>query len=351
MTKMLQKVKDKFNKIYYTIGAVFIKRSNRNHNIILVGTPNTPNLGDHLITEAEYKFLHDKFCDYGIVEIPGDYIRYASRIVKSKVCDNDLIIITGGGFMGNLWMSEENMVRYCLKLFINNKIIFFPQTVYFENDSNGKKEFLKSLDSYKKHSNIWMIARERYTYNFLKEKMPGVFKQLILVPDIALYLNKELPQKERKDILICLREDVESTINNNVKNTIIKIGEDSGYKLKFTDTVIKKNVNTFKREKFINNKLDEFKSSKLVITDRLHGMIMAAITCTPCIVFNNKTSKVKGVYEWIKDLQYIRCVENPIELENNMKRYLNSNQHFKYDTNLNKYYDIIQNTIVNIINE
>ncbi|MNE93367.1 putative pyruvyl transferase EpsI [compost metagenome] len=43
-----------------------------------------------------------------------------------------------------------------------------------------------------------------------------------------------------------------------------------------------------------------------MITDRLHGMIFAAITSTPCIALGNYNYKVVGSYEWIKHLGYIK---------------------------------------------
>ena len=53
------------------------------------------------------------------------------------------------------------------------------------------------------------------------------------------------------------------------------------------------------------NIFDIFARSEIVITDRLHGMIFAAITGTKCIVLNSKSPKIKGCFEWIKDLKYI----------------------------------------------
>ena len=56
-------------------------------------------------------------------------------------------------------------------------------------------------------------------------------------------------------------------------------------------------------------KLDEFRKSKLVVTDRLHGMLFAAITGTPCIALGNSSGKVKGVYDWLTHLDYIQYVD------------------------------------------
>ena len=53
----------------------------------------------------------------------------------------------------------------------------------------------------------------------------------------------------------------------------------------------------------------------MVITDRLHGMIFCAITETNCIVLDSKSPKLRGCYEWISHLGYIRFVSNTDELE------------------------------------
>ena len=53
----------------------------------------------------------------------------------------------------------------------------------------------------------------------------------------------------------------------------------------------------------------KFYNSKVVITDRLHGMIFCAITKTPCIVTRSLDHKVIESYKWIKNLNYIRLVE------------------------------------------
>ena len=65
-----------------------------------------------------------------------------------------------------------------------------------------------------------------------------------------------------------------------------------------------------KREEELKRKFNEFKSAKLIVTDRLHGMVFAAITGTNCIVINSKSPKMKGCYDWIKDLDYIAFIDD-----------------------------------------
>ena len=73
-----------------------------------------------------------------------------------------------------------------------------------------------------------------------------------------------------------------------------------------TDTLAKTPILASDRMIALTRKYDELKHAALVITDRLHGMILCAITGTPCIVLESKSPKVRGCYSWIKHLEYIR---------------------------------------------
>lgn len=60
----------------------------------------------------------------------------------------------------------------------------------------------------------------------------------------------------------------------------------------------------------LDNIWNNFKSSKVVITDRLHGMIFCAITKTPCVVLPNSNHKISGTYyNWLSELEFIQFVE------------------------------------------
>lgn len=77
-----------------------------------------------------------------------------------------------------------------------------------------------------------------------------------------------------------------------------------------TDTIVPGGVTVDGREDALNAKLSEFSSVKLVITDRLHGILFCAITGTQCIVINSRSPKVRGCYEWIEHLDYICLVDD-----------------------------------------
>lgn len=95
------------------------------------------------------------------------------------------------------------------------------------------------------------------------------------------------------------------------------------------------------RKEIVEQQLSRFASAKLIITDRLHGMVFAALVGTPCIVFNNYNHKVCGTYDWIKALPYIRLAENYRSAIEYVSELINMNdQTFDYSL-LSEYYDQI----------
>ena len=84
------------------------------------------------------------------------------------------------------------------------------------------------------------------------------------------------------------------------------------------------------RQREVTKKLKEFSEAKLIVTDRLHGMIFAALTNTPCIALSNSNGKVQAVYEWIKENEYIIFADD-IEQIPNILQNLDLNKNYTYD--------------------
>lgn len=339
--------------LYNKYKAKTLKRPNGKSNFVIIGTPDTANLGDHLITEAEFEFLKKYFPKTNIMEVTGDYIRCAGEYLTNKINKEDILIITGGGFIGSLWMSEEEMIRKTIKMYPQNKIVIFPQTVFFEETEEGQRQFRKTYDIYENHPNLYICAREKKSYVFFEENMKNTYKQCLLLPDIATFYHyNKKKNKKKNNVLWCMRKDKEMIISEEEKKEILNYLLYKKQNIIKTDTVIKKQVKSIKRKKELEKKLNQFSEAKLVVTDRLHGMIMAAITGTPCIAFNNKTDKVIGVYKWIENLDYIVCVNDSKDIRKYIDKFINNNEEYIYDNSyLNKYYDKLAKLLENLLNE
>jgi pyruvyl transferase EpsI len=288
-----------------------IDRNPHKRNIFIFDIPEHGNLGDHAIAVAEKKFIEDFTQNTLVHEIPQEISMVSVKLLKPLI-KNSIILITGGGNMGTLWFHHEVLYRKIVKAYPNNRVIIFPETIYYENSDWGTIEFNKSKNIYNAHNDLHICARENKSYQIMKEAYKNV--NVIEVPDIVAYLKCDNKNQKRKGVLLCLREDKESIINYDIRKKIFELAESNFDTVNLTNTVINEDVAIKDRHMKLNKKLDEFRESELVVTDRLHGMIFATITSTPCIALNNKSGKVKGVYEWIKYNNYVCVIDDVSKL-------------------------------------
>lgn len=286
---------------------VKLKKTKDIPRIILIGSPVHGNLGDHAIAIAENLVFKDKFPNREVIEIlMPEYINN-SRKIKRYINKNDVIFIGGGGWLGTLWQHNEETVRGVVKKYPENKIVILPQTVYFEATNEGRVELEKSRRIYSNHKHLLFCLREKSSYNYVLEQ--GFIQKptnVLLLPDMALYLQYDFEESERDGILLCFRADRERASSLIRRRTVKEYLWEKGEKVSYITTVYLDSISKDRRQDDLADKLKEYSKSKLVITDRLHSMLFAAITGTPCIAFDNLTGKVKGVYEWIKDLGYLK---------------------------------------------
>lgn len=279
-------------------------REKEEGRFFLVNTPDHGNLGDHALAIAAKQFLNDYFGDKELIEISGKQWNFNKKSILQKVKAKDVVFVAGGGYMGDLWVNEDSRVKEIIESFPHNKIIFLPQTFYYSASvlQGGVKG---ESNWYSAHKNILFIHRDLFSYkNFLGSivKDESVNK---LYPDLTLYLSYNLERTKRDGILLCFRADKECQMHTEQRSRIEKIIVNSHEHYRFIDTVTKEKVTRENRDSLINKLLNEIAHSRLVITDRLHGMIFAVITGTPCIAINNVSKKVEGVYKWIEKLSYV----------------------------------------------
>ena len=304
---------------------LFFRFTNRKAcRCIFIATPTHRNLGDHAIVYAQYRFLKDLIGNIVFFEFSRAEYEKNAGVLGYIIDKNDLIVIDGGGNIGTLWIEEENKMRDIMTRFSRNRIIMFPQTAYFEESEYGHEEFRKTVDIYNNHNNLLIMARDKKTYELLSKSLNRV--QVIFIPDIVLYISDAEDvsgSKKREGILLCLREDSEGVYRENDKEKLQEYLKENNYSFHYTSTMAERSVFSNERETFLRRKWADFSACKLIITDRLHGMIFAAITGTPCLALDNISGKVNGGYEWIKELKYIHFCNSQDELIGKIGEYYN----------------------------
>lgn len=272
---------------------------------ILLNTPLHGNIGDHAIAVAEKELLSSM----GIRVLDFPWAKRHYNVLAKLTPKDKTILIHGGGYIGDLWLNEEKKLEKILQAFTHHRVIIMPQTVHFDLETVEGREFFEGVKQiFSAHPSLTVFLRERISYEFMKKYMPEVHVEL--VPDIVMMLQQPDVKLSRSGVLVCLRNDIEKTMTDENKRVMLALLHNKYDIITQSDMVESRSIGPEEREYRVQLKLREVAASELVITDRLHGMIFAAVTETPCIVVNSRSHKIKGCYEWLINMGYIRFLDD-----------------------------------------
>ena len=253
------------------------------------------NIGDLAIAQAVVEYSRDYWKDREIIQLYENNIIDNIKAVKRVIKSEDVIVLTGGGNMGVMYQSFEATRRLVIRAFPNNKIVIFPITYYYDDSQYAIKEEKKAIRLYSSHNDLTIMCRDEASYQLVRDKYRK--NNVLFTPDIVFYLKKKIkmPNYKREGLLMCLRNDIEKVLDYeiNYKKGLVKYTDTT-----FATTPI---YSENKRLSIINEKLEEFGKSEVVVTDRLHGFIFACITDTKCLVLPSGNNKTYGAYLWQKN--------------------------------------------------
>lgn len=312
----------------------------------LVGTPVHENVGDSAIVVASLKFLRE-CCPKAnrVKEMTHSEYRKYNHLIHHPFGVGSHVFGQGGGNMGNLWFGEEIFRRNYLTSVMAYHPLILPQTIFYTDSEQGRQEQERSIPTYN-HPEITIVAREQTSFDWMRKLYPQA--NVLLTPDIVLSTTAKdygVKPQTRSGILWVMRSDKEKCMTPDFENALLKCAKSHQKPIYITDMYTEQAVTKQNRLKIVQKKMLEFAASELVITDRLHGMIFAAITETPCIVFSNNHHKVRGTYEWLRHLPYICLAESIEDAEQCISKLLKmKNCHFD-NTPLLPYFDTLKQEI------
>ena len=277
-------------------------------HVWLLGGIDHGNLGDHQIVASMKEFLFDLMPEMVFHEIPLAQYFDRKKYLIDAILPDDVLLFCGGGNLGTLWPRSELLRRDAFRTWPENPKIVFPQSVFFADDEAGQAELEESRKIYSSDKNAILALRDEVSYTFAKKQFSC---NMFLTPDMVLYSKYQKPEDvKREGCLFLMRQDKERALTDEAFSQIKRIVQERFSDLIIGDTVMETLVNQWDREQALEEMFAKIASSKMVITDRLHGMVFSAITGTPCIVLPNNHHKVEGVMKWVEDLPYIRFIHS-----------------------------------------
>ena len=271
-------------------------------NAVIMMSSDYGNIGDLAIRYAQERYLEANLPGYAVRSVPLRATYQTLRHLRGKLTHSDLIMITGGGNMGDMYPRAQFGRMFIARYLKDQRIVSFPQSIIYSSAEARGKSGRREARALSGHADFVLCAREERSH----EEMRSMFSNRVLyAPDIVLSLVDEvrsLPLVERSGALLMLRGDAEKNMTDRDARSIeLRLRARYASVMSRDNTVADEAIVAGAEADPFFAMLDDFRASKVVVTDRLHGMIFAVITGTPCVVLPNTNHKIRGTYDaWIK---------------------------------------------------
>lgn len=145
----------------------------------LLNHPSHGNLGDHLIWIAQLHALEQQLgIPVGYAATPD---RYCPRALQRGIGDQ-LIVLSGGGQLGDAWPHLEAFMERVVSSHRRNPLVIFPQSIHFRDPDRLQR----AAAVLRSHPDLTLLLRDRKSFDLAQRHFSGV--RLLLTPDMAFSL-------------------------------------------------------------------------------------------------------------------------------------------------------------------
>lgn len=285
--------------VLFTCLRISARSGNR---IIFFGVPTYGNVGDIAIARATMQLFRDYNKRFIWV---NDYISVpVAKMVKSIIRKTDVVLYQGGGNFGDMYPiidAERRSVFLTLKD-TGAKMIQLPTSVNFR----CKGDFAELAHDY---YGVRIFVREPISLVNAKDILTS--SKISMIPDMVFWtiathaINMHSKNTHINTVAVALRSDEEKS-NSPSYDYIIEqlIARGLPTDVRHFDTVVntqgKKLLTLKQKNKVLNSVLREIDSADLIITDRLHGMLLSLSRGKKVIALDNSTKKISGtIHGWL----------------------------------------------------
>lgn len=280
----------------------------RQHVFVLLAA-DYGNLGDLAITHAQTRFLEAQFPSAVVEAIPISRTLPAIKRLRRVIQDQDVVTIIGGGNTGDMYDDIQYLRELAISSFPRNQIISFPQTVEFSDTRYGRWAQRRAAKVYNDHPHLTVMARDSRSAAVAR----GLFAecQVLQAPDVVLTLDDQASSSGPRDgVLVALRSDLERGLSATDRAALLSAASGVGRATERDTHIGDVRLSAAQALHELSDFWAQCRSSRLILTDRLHGVIFGVITGTPVLAFDSGTGKVGQFYrDWLQDVPGVRLVD------------------------------------------
>jgi exopolysaccharide biosynthesis predicted pyruvyltransferase EpsI len=277
--------------------------------IAMLEFPNYPNVGDSAIYLGQLAALRALGREPSFVCDLGTYDR---RELARHVDDDTVILLTGGGSFGDLWPTAQRMREDVIRSFAHVRIVQLPQTIHFQDDRALQRARTAIAD----HPRFTLLARDHRSAAFAREAFEV---PVDVCPDMAFALGPlSRPAPARRGVQWLLRTDKESAVpwvppGDRPPFAADWVEEPSSWRRAVTYSLMGAVRRPLMRvyeplaKQRLARGLGILSQGDVVVTDRLHGHILALLLGIPHVLLDNSYGKLASHLEtWMRDVPGIR---------------------------------------------
>ncbi|TPP03922.1 polysaccharide pyruvyl transferase family protein [Rhizobium glycinendophyticum] len=268
----------------------------RGSKVVYVDPPIHLNVGDLLINLGVEKLFHDYSIDVALRISLNEFDR-----TKRFVTQDHVIVLHGGGNMGDVWPGHEAVRLKAVNEFKKCKILLFPQSIHFRSEETAKRH----AAVYRQHPDLSIFVRDLESQKYAADVMGLDTK---LAPDTAHQLwNTSLMRVTGNGAgtLEFMRRDREASAStdfggvdwDDIKTVSDKLGMYSLrqlLRLSPNPTVSQAIFSLWysRRDSIVRRSIQYFDKFETIKTSRLHGAILGALLKKKVLIQDNNYGKV-----------------------------------------------------------
>ena len=287
--------------------------------VALLDCPNHGNVGDSAIWLGELAYLRS----LGIQQpdYTCDIDTYCRDNLARRIGEG-VIVLTGGGNLGDLWREHQRFRERVIKDFPHNSIVQLPQSIHFQD----RHALTRARGIFSSHAALTLLVRDRKSLAIAQNdlRVPA-----FLCPDMALCLGPlARPAAPTRDVVWLSRTDKESRLPRTARSDAGVerqdwVEERATGLIRLSRLLDRQTVRHPRsigplialrsrvREQVARQRLRRgcrlLAEGRAVITDRLHGHILSLLLGIPHFLLDNSNGKVRSFYEtWTSSIGLAR---------------------------------------------
>jgi exopolysaccharide biosynthesis predicted pyruvyltransferase EpsI len=276
----------------------------------LLDWPNHRNVGDHMIWLGEKIALRRYLGGDIVLEgSASDRVLAAVRELPTDVA----LVLHGGGNFGDLYPRHQHFREEIIRRFPDRVIVMMPQSLCFQDEAGLER----CLALYDAHPALTVFIRDRASLERIRASTAD--RRYVLAPDAALFLGEVMPSLldmappvARAEIVQLLRDDVEVHRDRPAPSPDWpcldwlrrRNAPDPAYAERARTALARLGLAEWlssdldrKSWEHLHYGMSILAQGRRVVTDRLHGHILALLMGKPHTLFDTNNGKIRAFHK------------------------------------------------------